>query len=366
MASLGNMFEFDIKDTDVVIIPEQHLYHKPIITIPEMLEDNSNIMTDILTTLSKLVNPTVIFIGDIVHRGIQNTEDSYFIQDFFRSVFYFTGGKVFSVVGNHELSYRKNNPFWGVAQVESDYINNIVKHKYQVTQPLIAVLDDMVIGDMQYSFGHYGRTYGMGYFTPNDVKYVTLLSHNSLLTPEIVSYMSDKGVDLKEEYIKTINLRESGSIPKTTLLRYIYVGHMHKAHGVFDVEEDINGLKLEFTLHYLASLGRTNHTEYNDDIERKLPIHVIRDGRFIEEKFHIITLPSRSESVDERVVLENKESYDRQKQNRELRKIESTNIDLIGEVVNYIKDDATLMDLFNRAKSNELEPDILQLLNSYL
>ena len=358
----------DIVDTDVVIIPEQHLYYKPIVTVPEMIKDNQNIINNILDLLKILNNPTVIFIGDIVHQGIKNTEDSYFIHDFFRLVYHFTNGKVYSVVGNHEISYRKNNPFWGVADIKSDYVNNIIRHSYNVEQPLLTVVDDMIIGDMQYSFGHYGRKYSYCYKPDDNAKYVTLLSHNSLLTKEISDYMHDKNIDLKEQYVNIMDLRNLGSIPNTPLLKFVYVGHMHLAHGIFEVEENINDVPYNFTLHYLASLGRTSHLEYTNDLERNIPIHAIRNGKFVDEKFHKIILPPRELSVDERVVLENKESYDRLRQHRKLKKINTTTVDLIKDIQNYLVDNEnpSISDLFARSANNELDIDILNLLNKYL
>lgn len=359
------MLDLKIDDADVIIIPEQHLYHKAIVTVPEMVSDNAKICEEILQLLRDSYKPVVLFMGDIVHRGIQNTEDSYFIEDFFRHVSLLAGGRVFSVVGNHELSYRKNNPFWGATRVLSDYVSSIVPQKYSIQQPLIGVLDDFVIGDMQYSMGHYGRVYGCGYTTADNVKYVTLLTHNSLLTNEISEYMQAKGRDLQTQYVRMRELREEGNMPRTTLLKYVYVGHLHKAHGIFNVDEDIMGLKLNFTLHYLASLGRTNHSEYTDDVKRHLPIHIIRDGKFVEEKLHEIILPTREVSVDERVVLENREGYERQRQLRELKKVSTQTMDLIDAVADHIKEDPTLLDWFDRASRHEVDPTLLSLINKY-
>jgi hypothetical protein len=359
------MIKFDIKDTDVVIIPEQHLYHKAITTVPEMVKDNQKIIDEILSLLESLHKPTVIFMGDIIHRGIKSTEDSYFVEDFFRAISLYAENRVFSVVGNHELSYRKNNPFWGVATIQSDFIKQIVKQTYTVTQPLIGVVDDLLIGDMQYAFGHYGRVFGGSYFCDDNAHGVTLLSHNSLVTSEVLGYLKAEGQDIQEQYIKSRELCSAGNLPKTNILKYVYVGHLHKAHGVFNVDEEICGIKQQFKLRYLASLGRTNHSEFTDDIERQLPIHVIRDGKFIEEKLHTIVLPTREVSVDERVVLENREGYERQRELRQLREIKEQTMDPIFGVEEFIKEEPKLSDLFERSSRNEISSELLQLIEKY-
>lgn len=359
------MHKFDLKDTDVVIIPEQHLYYKPIITVPDMVKDNDRIIQELLSLVKTLTNPIVIFMGDIVHQGIKSTENSYFIEDFFRSMSLYTEGRVLSVVGNHELSYRKNNPFWGVSFIDSEFIKSIVKHTYSVKQPLIGVIDDLVINDTQYAFGHYERRFTNTYTTLEGVKQVVLLSHNSLICNEIIDAMNNKGKGIDSRFINVRNLHDGINMPRSALLKMVYVGHLHKAHGVFQVQESISGLDLNFTIRYLASLGRTNHTEYDDDTEREIPIHIFRDGKFIEERIHTIELPSRSVSVDERVVLENREAYDRQKQKRELKKVSATSMDLIDAISVSINNKPELMDLFERTKGNQMDVGLITLLNKY-
>lgn len=359
------MHKFDLKDTDVVIIPEQHLYHKPIVTVPDMVKDNEKIMQDLLSLVQSLTNPVVIFIGDIVHQGIKSTENSYFIEDFFRSMSLYADSRVLSVVGNHELSYRKNNPFWGAAYVDSDYVKTIVKHTYSINQPLIGVIDDLVINDTQYAFGHYERRFYGTYSVLSGVKQVVLLSHNSLICNEIIEAMNNKGKGIDSRFLSVKNLHDGTNMPRTLLLKMVYVGHLHKAHGIYHVQEDIGGLDLDFTIRYLASLGRTNHSEYDNDTTREIPIHVFRNGKFVEERIHTIELPSREVSVDERVVLENREAYDRQKQRRELKQVSAINMNLIDAISTGINDKPELMDLFERTKGNQMDIDLIALLNKY-
>lgn len=362
------MHKINIDNADVIIIPEQHLYHKAITTVPEMVKDNAKIIQDILTTIQELTNPIVIFMGDIVHRGIKNTEDSYFIEDYFRSLNQLTNGMVLSVVGNHELSYRKNNPFWGASFIDSEYIKSVVKHTYNVEQPIIGVVDDMIINDTMYAFGHYGRSFSNTYFTPQEVKQVVLLSHDSLICDEIINAFNDKGSNMDKRFLKVKNLHNGTNMPRTTLLKYVYVGHLHKAHGVFHVQEEINGIELDFIIRYLASLGRTNHSEYTNDNTRELPIHVFRGGKFIEERFHTIELPDREVSVDEQVVLENREAYDRQKANRRLKTVEASNMNLMSSITSFIENDEknpVLLDLFERTKTCKMDDNLIAIIDKY-
>ena len=63
------MIDLNITDADVIIIPEQHLYHKAIITVPEMVPDNARICEEILQLIQKSYKPVVIFMGDIINYG---------------------------------------------------------------------------------------------------------------------------------------------------------------------------------------------------------------------------------------------------------------------------------------------------------
>lgn len=358
--------KLDIKDTDVIIVPEQHLYHKPIITVPDMVKDNMTIISKLVEIILTLKNPTVIFIGDIVHQGIKNTENSFFIEDYFRTLNKLCDDRVFSVVGNHEISYSRNNPFWGVAEVTSNYVQTLMNMEYHSVIPLLKVPDNLVIGDVNYVFGHYERIYPYGEQFDNDVKQVFLLSHNSLICDEIIEMMNNgKTYGINSRFIGMTSFRDDGFIPKTNLLKKIYVGHLHKAHGVFRVVEKIGCIDYDFTIRYLASLGRTNHTEYTDDVVREIPIHHFRDGLFTGETLKEIVLPTREVAVDEIEVLKHHESYERNSEIRQLKKVQITSMDIVNDIKSVLEDKHDLLDLFERAKSNELPIELAKLLSSY-
>jgi metallophosphoesterase superfamily enzyme len=126
---------------NVIIIPEQHLWHKSINTVPNMVEDNNEIIEDILTIVDKYENPIVIFDGDIFHREVKSTDSAVPLLSFFIKLHSLTNGNVYSVLGNHELTYRRNNLFWGITDVDTKY------YESRVEAPLIKSVDELYIGD---------------------------------------------------------------------------------------------------------------------------------------------------------------------------------------------------------------------------
>lgn len=360
------MYNLDIKDTDVIIIPEQHLYYKSLGTAPTTLQDNRDIIRKIYSKIDTLVNPTVLFVGDIFHRGIPSTENTYELLDYIRTLYQKTQGRVFSVVGNHELTYRRDNIFWGMADIRSEYLKVLNVKQISLATKQIIVPDELVIGNMQYSFMHYNRVYPSIFDVAPDVDAITVLSHNSILNSDISTLLKSQGQNLHEAFINVSSLHDAGVIPPTNKVKYMYVGHMHTAHGNFKVEKEyIQGVCHNFKLRYLASLGRTNHSEFTDDILRQLPIHVIRNGVFEREDIFEIELPKRVVSVDESLVSAQKESYERSKEYRELKSVESHNVDLIDSILEYLHDKPKLNELFARADTPDLDPLTLALVNKY-
>src|SRR5574344_1787334 len=111
-------------NTDVHVIPDMHLWSQNIRTIRSMTSDNEMYCKEILSMVKSSVNPTVIFAGDLYHREINSTDDGYRMSEFPRKINEITDGRSFSVLGNHELTYRKNNVFWNIARIKTDYIND--------------------------------------------------------------------------------------------------------------------------------------------------------------------------------------------------------------------------------------------------
>ena len=347
-----------LQDCDVVIIPEQHLWDKAISSIPNMMEDNQEIIEEIYKLITSLHNPVVIFDGDIFHRGTPSTDNAMQLYDYPLTLHKLCNGNVFSVVGNHELSYKKNNIFWGIADIKSNYIKNIITTPYNIKSPIIKVVDELKIGRNLFCFGHYGSEF-YGELEDGDIDDVTLITHTSFGNADLFRIFSARDENLKPEVIKINDISRLGALPLTNKLKHIYVGHLHTCLGTFSVEESYNTYDYNTTLTYLGSLGRTSHIEYSVDCKRYIPIHKIRNGVLQEVEKHEIMLKSRDLCVDEVEVALAHEKYDEQKELRELRSVKTHNMNLIANIREVFIDVPNLQEIFDHALISQM-PDSIQ------
>ena len=350
----------DMKDADIVIIPEQHLWNKAITSVPTMLQDNEEIIQEIYRIVDSLRNPVVIFDGDIWHRGVPNTDQSLKLMSYPIMLHKKTNGRVFSVVGNHEITYKKNNIFWGVTNIQSPYILSTMRNISPQVESLITVVDELCVGDLAVVFGHYGRLFlDDNLDLPEEIEHSVYITHNSFGNSEVFGILNSKEQDLRTEFMNVTSMNDRGVLPPTDTLENVYVGHMHKAHGVFRVTENFNGKDYSFVLRYLASLGRTSHAEYTDDVVREIPILEVRNGKYIGERLETITLKERKVTVDEETVAINREKYDREVEIRDLRRVKVYSNNLLNSIEERLTLNTSLTEVLGYARSGEM-PDFIQ------
>jgi hypothetical protein len=119
------------------------------------------------------------------------------------------------------------------------------------------------------------------------------LFHNSILSTEIANVLRDRyNRDPLVGYIDYDYLNNYNTFAN---FDYVFVGHMHKAYGVFTVED--NGFKTR--LRYLASLGRTNILEVNDlDLERVIPVFTVYENGELALKEEVIRLYNYAKTIN--------------------------------------------------------------------
>lgn len=353
--------ELNLNDCDIIIIPEQHLWDKPINSMPNMVEDNNDIINKIYELVSNSLNPVIIFDGDIFHRGTPNTDNAIKLYDYPATLNKMCNGRVYSVVGNHELSYRKGNIFWGIAEITSNYVKQLITTPTKIKSPLIKVIDELKVGSSLFCFGHYNMDF-MGEVNDKDIDDVTLITHSSFGNDELFKIFSSRDKDLKPEVLRINNISRLGSLPLTNKLKYIYVGHLHTCLGQFNVDEVYNTYHYKTLLTYLGSLGRTSHTEYNIKCERNIPVHKIRNGKLDSVYNYAIELKHRELCVDEIKVALSHEKYDEQKEIRELRSVKTQNINLIAEIREVFEDRPNLKLIFDSSLISRMPDEICELL----
>ena len=347
--------------TNVIIIPEPHIWDKSFKNRYDYQGEIQEYLSTLVDIISQMDgNKIVIFPGDVFHRSFSSVSAVTQTLSLFMHLNEITNNQVYSCVGNHELSYSMNNPFWMLAQDSTDRYQEMQGlNAYSVINPGIKVVDLLEVGPLNFIFGHYGRT-DYNYQSDKDC---VLITHNSVLESSIdeaVNKMHE--TESTAQYMGVQMLLSSSSIPLTDKLKYVFVGHMHTYHSTFDVDETVDSVHLCFLLQYLGSLGRTAVSEINDkDLSRTIPVFSISGDSYTYKPL-TIQLKSYSEIVKDDVVRANKENYSMTKAVKEL---EHTNV--FGEtplecIERHLQGSPEMLTLFSRVYHNSINPEIQELL----
>lgn len=347
--------------THVFIIPEPHLWDKS-------FKNRKNYPGEIMQYIKSVMEiisgydgeRVVIFPGDIFHRSYSGIDGLITSFNLFKELNLITNHNVYSCVGNHELSFTENNPFWILAEDNTLRYTHLHGLKaFGTMHPGIKIVDNLDIGNLRFLFGHYNRT-DLEDTSDKDIVYIT---HNSLVEPEIDEYISSKfQIDSKTEYMHTVGIKSGDGIPVINRLKYVFVGHMHTFFGKFNVEECINGVDMCFLLQYMGSLGRTSISEINNaNLDRIIP-HFEITGDSYDYKPIDFKLAPREDIVIEKVVLDNATKAQNVKTMRQLVETSSFGDTPEQRIDRRLAETPFLLELFHAVYSNELNANITDIL----
>lgn len=339
----------------VVIVPEPHIFDKSFSNRIAYIKEIESYLYQVKTLAKELAQDSevsIIFMGDVFHMGFTKMVPFVANIDWFKNLSQEFGGRVYSLIGNHELSYPQNNPFWMLADFDSAWYTNYRTIPGFGTAPCLKIRDQVVIDNTLFVFGHYRRDkFEYDYDKYDDVQFLT---HNSIMDTEVINTLkSIYHRDPKMEYAGSgiTSIRQAGSIPMTPKLSHMYVGHMHTSYSHFFVEETIDGVDLKFELQYLGSLGRTTHAEVDDtDLARSIPVI---DTLTHEVEFKPFKLWERGRCVREEVVEQAQYSYTKTKAIAKLRKSDTVMASPVEGIREWLSQSPYDLDLFNRLIQNE-------------
>ncbi len=249
----------------------------------------------------------VIFLGDVFDRGYKDalfraiTANNYFVV--LRQQC-----EVFSVVGNHELSFYNNNPFYTlITEIESEKVKAVTNKIWtpQGTLPLLRVVDRIEDGDLVIHFNHYGTPPGSAVAG----KYNVGLFHQEVVCREILQEVERKSGNI---FVRN-PVDDFDNTDFFDGFDACFFGHLHKVYGtwVYRRSESDNPCDLV----YLASLGRPAQDEVNDSfLERDIPALLVEDGKYCGYEHNVFQLLPRSESVREDVVALEQTTYRKTKE----------------------------------------------------
>lgn len=345
----------------VFIIPEPHLWDKTFKNRRDYPGEISGYLSSIIETIAAFNGEKIIiFPGDIFHRGYGDINGLVAAFNLFKELNAITDGNVYSCVGNHELSYTDNNPFWILAEDQTeryDYLHGL--KAFGAMRPGVKVVDSLDVGPLNFIFGHFNRED----FNISSEKDIVLITHNAIAEPEIIDYMTKKYADdTRVEYMHPVGVRDGKFIPLLGNLKYVFVGHMHTYFGKFNVEETVDDVPMKYVLQYMGSIGRTSVSDINDkNLSRVIPHFVIDDNAYTYEPI-AFQLKPRAEIIIERVVQENAEKYKDVQTMRNLVKQSSFGETPEQRIDRRLAESPFLLELFHAIYSNELNGTLTDLL----
>lgn len=242
-------------------------------------------------------NVKLIFMGDIFHISYNTVFGGIRANNLIIKLRGLVDG-MYCVLGNHEFSYYKDNPFWTLlTEVKSERVLNLSS---KISQPVgeihvIDVVDELVDGDTRFIFNHFG----CGIHRPVvDGKKNIGLFHQDLYAKDIAKNMEALlGENIYEH--TPVYFDNTG---KLYGYDYAYIAHMHMFYGIWDYVCEVTGQ--ETRLSYLSTVGRTNHREVNDNfLERDVPAIIVEDGKFVKAESNLFNLLSRSDCIIEEEIL---------------------------------------------------------------
>lgn len=276
---------------------------------------------------------TLLLLGDVFH----NAYNSVFAACNDNNFFYrwaLRYGAIYSLLGNHELTYYSSNPFYTlVSCIESDKVKRIINRIWEPlgSLPVIRVVDTVEDGDVIFHFNHYNA----GVAEPKTGKVNIGLFHQNIVCDEIKKISEARyGTTL---YGPTAEIEKMGTLDG---YQYCFFGHMHSIYGSFKTDSGV-------ILCYLASLGRTNITEVSDRfLERNIPVVAVDSGKFtgvFDNKFNLL---SRAESVVEQVAKENQDKLALDKAVKEIKKSNPLSSDSVQNVVANLMNNTLSVSIF--------------------
>lgn len=348
----------------VFIIPEPHLWDKSFknrIDYPEEIFDYLSTITETISSLNG--DKIIIFPGDVFHRPFTVVERMTQILNLFCDLNELTDGNVYSVVGNHELSYPKCNPFWMLCEDNTDrFIQFRNLPAYGSFAQGIKVVDSLAVGNLLFIFGHYGRTdFDLNLLSNQDC---VLISHNSIIEKsinEIISERYKRNTNLS--YANDVyHLLSSQAIPITSQLKYVFVGHLHTAYSDFLVDEKVESVQLKFYLRYMGSLGRTSVEQVrDDDLIRTIPQFIIENDSYTYVPFEV-SLKPYDLVMKQQVVDDNKNKYAAKKALAYLKGTETFGVSPLESVRRGLSEYPSYASLFEEFVNNSLDADIVGLI----
>lgn len=284
----------------------------------------------------------LIFLGDIFDKSYKTPNKYGIDSSFFIKIGNITKS-MYVVIGNHELNFYVNNPFWTcINTMQSERVCSMLTKN---TQPLgyedvFVVVDCLEVGDSVFHFNHFACEDSK----PISGKKNFAFYHKSFRSQELVADAKMRNVPAVFEEV-SISIRSIDVVEK---YNYAFLGHMHWLYGLWKQNETF--------IYGLASLGRPHKDEVCDTfLERNIPAIIFKNDKYSAIEDNYFMLLKREESVIATLDQEEKNSYEYSKVINEAKKYTSIEDNPIKNIQNFVGSQPRLLQLFNKLSEGPME-----------
>lgn len=333
------------KKSRFYIIPDTHFWDKNLANRNDYLEECANIYDFLLKMLSSpndnIEKIYIIFLGDIFHNKFtKDTNYNAWIQNLL--ILRSKCNGIFSVVGNHELTYAAHNPFWGLLnEIESTVVKNLGCSAMGKLQ-IIRIPDYLDIFNYRLNFNHYGS----GIANVKDSHNI-LLCHNYWMSSEIINSLKITG-----EFQTNLNYLKYNTIQDGCALQYFeeaFFGHNHMLIGDYNFKWANENFK-ETNAHFCGSLGLTtkNEVKFTPDTRKIYYLDILGNDKMTINSL-TYSLPKFDKEVLNLVeVSESEDKYKAAKYKKSLiKKYNLVMMDPIQAIQEDLASDALALEAFN-------------------
>jgi hypothetical protein len=311
--------QLDTQGTYVfLLITDTHWTHRNLRNRVSYTDETLKAQQAIIDTINKYKNlgykVILIFLGDIYHNSYTIVSEGIQANNFMLYLGAITEG-VYSVIGNHEFTYYRDNPFWSmITKVDSVRVKPMLSDTKRPIGKFLnafSVPDILECGDVRFTFNHYGT--GILPLGNHHLDKINIaLIHQDLYTKEVVQAVYDDIGEVVFEHSPVY----LNTHPYLRYYKYAFLAHAHMFYSVWDYK--CPATDWETQLAYLSTLGRTSVKEVSDNfLERDIPAIIVTDGKFVGREYNKFMLHPRSDSVIELQVEETKRKYIQAKERKQ-------------------------------------------------
>ena len=234
-----------------MVIPDPHIWDKNIAGRKNYVEECWETFDSIYAIIKKNEFVTdVIIAGDLFHREFAKLDHVKPWMNYFQKLKVLVnsrGGQLYSVIGNHEYTYYKDNPFWLMQGL------------------LIKTPHTIMCNGVKFYLDSYPSQKADREFV-NRVTADICITHTEVIDASVHA-------EIESNWKKPMYISKRPVGYDRFDVKYLFCGHLHMALGqyVYVDDEDLDGKQTR--IQYLGSLGRTNVMEIsNKFLERLLPV----------------------------------------------------------------------------------------------